>query len=69
MSTTTETNVRARRAICSRRQIEAWIAEGKTVVIVNQMVLRLDRFLQSHPGGHKPIQHMVGRDATDEVTA
>ncbi|KAH8649927.1 fatty acid desaturase [Xylariales sp. PMI_506] len=58
----------ARDTLRSRREIEGCIAEGKTIVIVNQMVLRLDQWLEWHPGGHKPIQHMVGRDATDEVT-
>ncbi|KAI9148276.1 fatty acid desaturase [Paramyrothecium foliicola] len=61
------TNIREE--ILSRRQTEAWIAEGRTIVILNQSVLRLDKWIGCHPGGHKPIQHMVGRDATDEVTA
>ncbi|KAJ3958435.1 hypothetical protein N0V92_004995 [Colletotrichum tropicale] len=52
----------------SRRQVEGLIAQGRTITIVDQFVLRLDGWLAYHPGGDKAIQHMVGRDATDEVT-
>ena len=45
------------------------IADGKTIVIVNNRVLRVDSWLKFHPGGDMAILHMVGRDATDEVTA
>lgn len=54
--------------VISRREVEAMIAEGKTIVIVNQHVLKVDAWLPYHPGGEKAIMHMVGRDATDEVT-
>ena len=53
----------------SRREIEGLIANGHSILIVNQMVLKVDTWVPYHPGGHKPIQHMVGRDATDEVVA
>lgn len=52
----------------SRRQIEGLIADGRKIIIVNQKVLKVDAWLDSHPGGYKAILHMVGRDATDEVT-
>lgn len=54
--------------IMSRRQIEGLIAEGKSIFILDQYVLRADPWLPYHPGGDKAIRHMVGRDATDEVT-
>lgn len=54
--------------IMSRRQIEGLIADGKSVFILDQYVLRADPWLPYHPGGDKAIRHMVGRDATDEVT-
>jgi len=44
------------------------IAEGRSVIIVDQHVLKVDAWLKYHPGGDKAIAHMVGRDATDEVT-
>lgn len=54
--------------VYSRRQIEALIADGRSIVIVDNKVLKVDAWLPYHPGGYKAIQHMVGRDATDEVT-
>lgn len=54
--------------ILSRREIEAQIAEGRAIVIVDNKVLKVDAWLPYHPGGDKAIRHMIGRDATDEVT-
>lgn len=54
--------------ILSRRDIEAQIAEGRAIVIVDNRVLKVDAWLPYHPGGDKAIRHMIGRDATDEVT-
>lgn len=53
----------------SRSKIEALIAEGRKVVILDQFVIKADAWIPFHPGGDKAILHMVGRDATDEVTA
>lgn len=55
--------------LLTRRQIEGMIADGRTVLIVDGYVLKLDAWLKYHPGGDKSIMHMVGRDATDEVNA
>jgi delta8-fatty-acid desaturase len=54
--------------VISRREIEAQIAEGRTIFILEQYVIKADAWLKYHPGGDKAIMHMVGRDATDEVT-
>jgi delta8-fatty-acid desaturase len=54
-------------AVLSRRQIEGLIADGRSIIIVEQRVLKVDPWLKYHPGGAKAIMHMVGRDATDEV--
>lgn len=43
------------------------IADGQSIVIFEDCVLRLDSWLGTHPGGPLAIQHMVGRDATDEI--
>lgn len=57
----------ARKAkILGRREIEALIAKGHSIVIVDNKVLKVDAWLPYHPGGDKAIKHMVGRDATDE---
>lgn len=55
--------------ILSRREIEGLIADGKHIIILDGMVLKVDAWIPFHPGGYKSIMHMVGRDATDEVTA
>jgi delta8-fatty-acid desaturase len=55
--------------IISRKEIEGYIAAGKSIIIVDQKVLKVDPWLKYHPGGDKAILHMVGRDATDEVNA
>lgn len=54
--------------LLSRREVEDMIAKRQQIIIVDQYVLKVDGWLQYHPGGDKTIQHMVGRDATDEVT-
>lgn len=64
-----KTTPRRTEAVLSRRQIEGLIAEGRSIIIVNENVLKVDPWLKYHPGGDKAIRHMVGRDATDEVTA
>jgi len=51
----------------SRRKIEGLIADGRSIIIVNQNVLKVDAFLKYHPGGEMAISHVVGKDATDEV--
>jgi delta8-fatty-acid desaturase len=53
--------------VLSRREIESLIAVGHSVIILNGTVLKLDPWINFHPGGKKVIQHVVGKDATDEV--
>ncbi|PMD32176.1 fatty acid/sphingolipid desaturase [Hyaloscypha variabilis F] len=62
---------RARRkdVILSPREIEGLIADGRYIFILENKVIKADAWINYHPGGLKAIQHMVGRDATDEVTA
>lgn len=55
--------------VMTTREVEQLIAEGRTIVILDQHVLKVDAWMKYHPGGDKAIQHMVGRDATDEVNA
>jgi delta8-fatty-acid desaturase len=54
--------------VFTRREIEGLIANGRSIVIVDNKVLKVDAWMPYHPGGVKAMQHMVGRDATDEVT-
>jgi len=53
--------------VIGRGTIHQLIAKGQLIVIANGRVLRLDKWLDRHPGGEKTILHMVGRDATDEI--
>lgn len=55
--------------LMSRSDVEALIAEGRKVLIFEQHVLRVDPWIKYHPGGDLSILHMVGKDATDEITA
>lgn len=54
--------------LMSRREIEGLIADGRTVFILDGFVLKADAWKKYHPGGDKAMLHMIGRDATDEVT-
>lgn len=56
-------------ALLSRRYIEGLIADGKHVLIFDDRVLKVDSWINFHPGGDKSIKHMVGQDATDEINA
>ncbi|KAL8745043.1 MAG: hypothetical protein Q9190_002792 [Brigantiaea leucoxantha] len=67
MALATSAPMSRKEAILTRRQVEGMIAEGHQIIIVDGKVLRVDTWLQYHPGGDKAIMHMVGRDATDEV--
>ncbi|KAL4877747.1 fatty acid desaturase-domain-containing protein [Aspergillus karnatakaensis] len=55
--------------LLSRREIEDLIAAGGKIFILDQFVIKANGWIPYHPGGDKSILHMVGRDATDEVTA
>lgn len=54
--------------VFSRKEIEGQIANGKAIVIVDSKVLNVGAWMPYHPGGDKAMRHMIGRDATDEVT-
>lgn len=53
----------------TRREIEAFIADGRKIIILDGHVIKADAWLPYHPGGDKAILHMVGRDGTDEIRA
>lgn len=63
-----ETQKSRKSTVLSRDAIEAQISEGRAIVIVDNKVLKVDAWLPYHPGGDKAMRHMIGRDATDEVT-
>ncbi|CCH41965.1 sphingolipid delta8-desaturase [Wickerhamomyces ciferrii] len=55
--------------VLSRGEIEHRIALGDAIVIFENSVLRMNKWLKFHPGGDKAVFHLVGRDATDEMIA
>jgi len=55
--------------IISRDEVEDLIASGRAVIIVDNKVFKVDAWLPYHPGGDLAIQHMIGRDCTEEVKA
>jgi sphingolipid 8-(E)-desaturase len=57
----------AKHRILTPPAIEHLIAEGHTIVIANGRALKLDGWLDRHPGGRLAVLHMVGRDATNEI--
>lgn len=54
--------------LLATEKIEALIAQGKPVVVHEGYALDLSGWIDRHPGGRLSILHMVGRDATDEIT-
>jgi delta8-fatty-acid desaturase len=58
-----------RDGILSAAAVDDMIADGHVIVIFEDFVLKLDSWLQKHPGGRLAILHMVGKDATDEIKA
>jgi delta8-fatty-acid desaturase len=59
----------SRLPVLSRAEIRSLIGAGRNIIIVDGAVIKCDAWMPYHPGGDKAIQHMVGRDATDEVNA
>lgn len=68
-STTQSGPIARKERVLSRRRIEGLIADGRSIIVVDGKVLKVDAYRKFHPGGEKVIMHMVGRDATDEVNA
>lgn len=70
VSPTLASSWRARKdRVFERDEIEALIADGRNVIIVEGRVIKADAWVPYHPGGDMAIKHLVGRDATDEVNA
>lgn len=49
------------------KDIEHRLHQGQKIVIHEGYALKLDSWLDDHPGGRLVIEHMVGRDATNEI--
>ncbi|KAG6331991.1 hypothetical protein ID866_7094 [Astraeus odoratus] len=54
----------------SRQEVAACILAGETLVVYNNLLLRIPQaWLNAHPGGSLAILHFIGRDASDEIDA
>lgn len=54
----------------TKREVENLIAEGHTIIIFQNDVLKVNNgWKDRHPGGRLVLDHMIGRDATDEIDA
>lgn len=48
-------------------EVHQMVADGQLIVIHDGDALKLDGWIDKHPGGRLAILHMVGRDASDEI--
>jgi delta8-fatty-acid desaturase len=60
---------RNRDQVISRRVVEGMIAQGDIIVIFEGQVLKLNGWIEKHPGGKLPLLQMVGVDASSEIAA
>lgn len=58
----------SRDKILSPEMVDTMIANGDTIIILEDHILKLNSWLHKHPGGRLAILHMVGRDATEEIS-
>lgn len=45
-------------------EFDAAIASGRKLVILDEMVLDVEKFIDQHPGGRFVLQHNIGRDVS-----
>ncbi|KAH8549409.1 delta-6 fatty acid desaturase [Umbelopsis sp. PMI_123] len=53
----------------THKDLSERVKQGELLIIFNEKVYKLDRWIKSHPGGELAIRHVVGKDATDEITS
>nr|CAG8518745.1 12890_t:CDS:2 [Entrophospora candida] len=51
------------------KDIKKCINDGQIVIIYNDKVYKLNKWIKYHPGGELAILHVNGKDATDEINA
>lgn len=56
-----------RNRLISASEVKELVDDGKLIVIHEGYALKLDGWINKHPGGRLAILHMVGRDASDEI--
>lgn len=53
----------------TRLELAQQILAGQLLTVYHHQVLRLNSWIDRHPGGDLALLHYVGRDATDEIEA
>lgn len=53
--------------ILTTLDVERLLFQGHKIVIKDGLVLQLDNLIKNHPGGSRAVEHMVGRDASNEI--
>lgn len=53
----------------SSNDIKALIEANNEIIIYKNQVLKVNAWLEHHPGGALVLKHCVGKDATDEINA
>jgi cytochrome b involved in lipid metabolism len=48
----------------SAAEFSAQVAKGEKLVILEDLVLDVSRFMEEHPGGRFSLEHNIGRDVT-----
>ncbi|GBC04765.1 hypothetical protein RclHR1_05860003 [Rhizophagus clarus] len=51
----------------NQEDFERRVQNGQILIIYNNKVYKLNKWIKYHPGGELAIRHMVGKDATDEI--
>lgn len=66
---TTSASTSGEDVLYSKERLDAEIASGKLLIVYGTSVYDVTKFIKHHPGGLLPIQHMVGKEATDQINA
>lgn len=53
----------------TQKDLSERVKQGEVLIIFNEKVYKVDRWIKSHPGGELAIRHVIGKDATDEITS
>ena len=54
--------------LLTRNQVEAFVEQGRTVLIIEGRVYDLSDYQHSHPGGAATLRRLAGKDATSEFS-
>ncbi|ORX90622.1 hypothetical protein K493DRAFT_317847, partial [Basidiobolus meristosporus CBS 931.73] len=50
-------------------EVRSRVKNGEILIVCDQRIYKLNKWIKHHPGGELAVRHMLGRDATDVVRA